>query len=119
VSANEREIAMIGNRSFITLSLATALGVLGTASALASRDDMNDRGDRGGYVVPGSLDGVNPAYHPEIFGSAATAAAYGFVQSPDGAWHVRSDWRGKAVAPASRAYGSTIGATKRRVEYDR
>jgi hypothetical protein len=64
---------MIGNRSFITLSLATALGVLGAASAVAGRDDMNERGERGGHVVPGSLDGVNPAYHPEIFGSAATA----------------------------------------------
>ena len=119
MSANELEVAMIGNRSFITLSLATALGVLGAASAVAGGGDMNERGGRGGYVVPGSLDGVNPAYHPEIFGSAATAAAYGFVQSPDGAWHVRSDWRGKAITPASRAYGSAIGATKRRAEYDR
>jgi len=42
--------------------------------------------------VPGSLDGVNPAYHPDIFGNAATAYAYGFVQSPNGTWHVRSDW---------------------------
>ena len=102
---------MIGNKSFITLSLAATLGVLGAASAVASEHE--NRGERGGYVVPGSLDGVNPAYHPEIFGNAAAAAAYGFVQSPDGAWHVRSDWRG------SRAYGSAVGATKRRVEFYR
>jgi hypothetical protein len=82
---------MIGNKSFITLSLVAALGVLGTASALAS--EHGDRGTRGGYVVPGSLDGVNPAYHPDIFGNAATAYAYGFVRSPNGTWHVRNDWR--------------------------
>ena len=80
---------MIGNRSFITLSLATALGVLGAASAVAGSDDMNERGERGGHVVPGSLDGVNPAYHPEIFGNAAAANAFGFVRSRDGAWQVR------------------------------
>ena len=82
---------MVGNRTFITLSLAAALGVLGVASAAAS--DNSGRGTRGGFVVPGSLDGVNPAYHPDIFGNAATAYAYGFVQSPNGVWHVRNDWR--------------------------
>jgi hypothetical protein len=89
----------------LAAALATALGVLGAASAVAGRDDMNERGERGGHVVPGSLDGVNPAYHPEIFGSAATAAAYGFVRSRDGAWHVRTDWRDDA--------------TKSRAEYHR
>jgi hypothetical protein len=81
---------MIGNKSFITLSLAAALGVLGAASAAAS--EQSGRGLRGGFVMPGSLDGVTPAYHPDIFGNAATANAYGFVQSPNGTWHVRSDW---------------------------
>jgi hypothetical protein len=47
----------------------------------------------GGVVLPGSLDGVNPAYHPDIFGNPAVASAYGFVQSSDGTWHVQSDWR--------------------------
>jgi hypothetical protein len=109
---------MIGNRSFITLSLATALGVLGAASAVAS--EHGSRGDRGGFVVPGSLVGVNPVYHPDIFGNAATAYAYGFVQSRDGAWHVRSDWRGEAITrPGARDWGTAIGATKHRVEYDR
>jgi hypothetical protein len=83
---------MIGNKTLNTILLATALGALAVTSAVAS--DRNDsRGDRGGYVLPGSLDGVNPAYHPEIFGNPAAAAAYGFVQSRDGVWHVRSDWR--------------------------
>ncbi len=37
-------------------ALATAL-VLGTASTALA----------GGYVLPGSMDGVNPAYHPRWF----------------------------------------------------
>ena len=40
----------------IKLVLAAAL-VFGTASAALA----------GGYVVPGSTDGVNPAYHPRWF----------------------------------------------------
>jgi hypothetical protein len=83
---------MIGNRTISTLLLATALGAVSVASAVAS-DRSSGRSDRGGYVVPGSLDGVNPAYHPDIFGNPAAAAAYGFVRSRDGAWHVRGDWR--------------------------
>ena len=47
-----------------------ALGVVGTASALANQNSDRDR-DRGGFVTPCSLAGVNPAYHPEVFGSAA------------------------------------------------
>ena len=88
MSLNEREIAMIGNRSLITLSLAIALGILGATSAAAS--DRSDRGRERGSVVPCSLVGVNPAYHPDIFGNAAAAyAQYGFVRSRDGAWQVR------------------------------
>jgi hypothetical protein len=109
---------MIGNRSFITLSLATALGVLGAASAVAS--EHSGRGGRGGFVVPGSLVGVNPAYHPDIFGNAATAYAFGFVRARDGTWHVRSDWGGEVITGrGTRAFGSAIGATKHRVGYDR
>ena len=93
-SANEREIIVIGNKSFITLSLAAALGVLGVASATASD---HGHGGRGGFVMPGSLDGVNPVQHPEIFGNPAVAASYGFVRSSDGIWHVRPDWRGDAT----------------------
>jgi hypothetical protein len=83
---------MIGYKTFSTFLLATALGALAVTSAVAS-DSNSTRGNRGGYVVPGSLDGVNPAYHPDIFGNPAAAAAYGFVQSRDGIWHVRGDWR--------------------------
>jgi hypothetical protein len=70
------------------IALATAL-VLGTASAALAGDSNSD--PDGGYVRPGSLDGVNPAYHPGIFGNPATAKRYGFVQSSDGTWHVQAN----------------------------
>jgi hypothetical protein len=70
------------------IALAAAL-ILGTASAaLAAQGD-----DRGGSVMPGSLDGVNPADHAGIFGNPATAKGYGFIQSSDGTWHVQANSR--------------------------
>ena len=60
----------------IAFAAALILGSLGSA-ALADQSDIS-----GGSVVPGSMDGVNPAYHPGIFGNAAAAKAYGFVVSP-------------------------------------
>jgi hypothetical protein len=55
-------------------------------------------------VRPCSLSGVNPALHPEIFGSPAIAATYGFVQA-NGSWHVAPGChRGAATyAPAASA----------------
>ena len=66
--------------------LAAAL-MLGTASA-ALAGDQNE--ERGGYVLPGNTDGVNPVYHPGWFpGYAARHAtngtageAYGFAPAP-------------------------------------
>jgi hypothetical protein len=67
------------------IALAAAL-ILGTASAtLAGQDDRNDRG---GFVIPCSLVGVNPVYHPRIFGDPAVARQYGFVKSRDNGWQV-------------------------------
>ena len=43
--------------------LAAAL-ILGTASAALAGDQTDECG---GYVLPGSTDGVNPAYHPGWF----------------------------------------------------
>ena len=48
------------------LAFCVAIALAGPVSgALASNE--NDASDRGGFVVPGSVDGINPAYHPEIF----------------------------------------------------
>jgi len=42
-----------------------------------------------GWVVPCSLDGVNPAYHPGIFGNPRVAyQEYGFIRARDGSWQV-------------------------------
>ena len=62
--------------------LAAAL-MLGAASAALANDQTDERG---GFVVPGSTVGVNPVYHPDIFGNAGNATegakAYGYVASP-------------------------------------
>jgi hypothetical protein len=81
---------MSGKMAFVALAT-TAVGILGAASAAVGGSDR-DRG-RNPYVVPCSLVGVNPVYHPEIFGNAATAYAYGFVRSRDGAWQVLPNCR--------------------------
>jgi hypothetical protein len=67
------------------IAFAAAL-IFGTASAaLAGQDDRNDRG---GFVIPCSLVGVNPVYHPRIFSDPAVAREYGFVKSRDNSWQV-------------------------------
>jgi len=59
--------------------LAAAL-IFGTATAALANDSGEDRG---GFVVPGSMVGVNPVYHPDIFGTAGNAGqagkAYNYV----------------------------------------
>jgi hypothetical protein len=83
---------MIRTRACVVLAAIAALGVLGVTSASATDRDRGGH-ERGGSVQPCSLDGVNPSQHPEIFGNAATAASFGFVQSADHGWHVRADCR--------------------------
>jgi hypothetical protein len=76
---------MNGMKPFIALAVSTTVAILGTASAALAKGNMHP----GGNVRPCSLDGVNPAYHPYIFGNpAATYAVYGFVRSRDGTWQV-------------------------------
>jgi len=82
---------MSGKKALIWLATTAALGALGAASAVA-KDDMDQRSERGGSVVPCSLSRVNPAVHPEIFGDPAVAARqYGFVKSRDGTWRVQDN----------------------------
>ena len=83
---------MTGNKALVVAAIATALGILGAASAAASDHNGNQNRPRA-YVLPCSLDGVNPAYHPEIFGSLAAAASYGFVRSSNVTWQVRPGCR--------------------------
>jgi hypothetical protein len=76
---------MIGNKAFVALAVTTALGILGAASVALAKSSRHSSGN----VMPCSLDGVNPVYHPQIFGNPAVAASYGFIRSPDGTWHLR------------------------------
>ncbi len=57
------------------MALAAAL-ILGTASAALAE---NDRDEGGGFMIQGSMDGVNPVYHPDIFGNAGSAYASGVL----------------------------------------
>jgi hypothetical protein len=80
---------MSGRKAFVALAVSTALGILGTAPAVANDMGGGDHGgEGGGSVTPCSLAGINPAHHPEIFGNPAVAASYGFVRSRDGTWQV-------------------------------
>jgi hypothetical protein len=81
---------MTGRMTLVTLAAAAALGLL--AAAAIAKDDIDNRGERGGSVTPCSLDGVNPAHHPEVFGNPAAAASqYGFIRSRDGTWRVQDN----------------------------
>jgi hypothetical protein len=64
-----------------TKAIVAAALMLGTVSAAWASD--NDGGNEtGGFVMPGSMDGVNPAYHPRWFPNYASGGnAYGFVPS--------------------------------------
>jgi hypothetical protein len=77
---------MSGMKLFVALAVTAALGYF--SAAFAAGTDRDRGHERGGSVVPCSLDGVNPAVHPEIFGNATIARQYGFVQGPDRTWHV-------------------------------
>jgi len=70
----------------------TALGLLSSTSAARAFYDCDGYYRRcRGFVIPCSLDGVNPAYHPSIFGNPAVAREYGFIRSRDGTWHVEKN----------------------------
>jgi hypothetical protein len=77
---------MTYKKSLIALSAALAIGLLGAASVAQASSD-NQSSDRSGFVMPGSMEGVNPAYHPDLFGSAHTGnagSAYGNAGSAYG-----------------------------------
>ena len=76
---------MTANKASIVVAITAVLGVLVTSSATASDHEHRDGRN---YVVPCSLDGVNPVYHRDIFGDPAVARSYGFVRAADGSWHV-------------------------------
>jgi hypothetical protein len=71
------------------VALAAAL-IVGTASAALANDSGEN--NQGGFVMPGSMDGVNPVYHPRWFpGYAAhhdnAGNAYGYAATPKHTHH--------------------------------
>jgi hypothetical protein len=63
---------------FTTTKIALSVAiVLGAASAALANDQSDERG---GFVIAGSTDGVNPVYHKDIFGNAGSA--FGYAPSP-------------------------------------
>ena len=75
-------------KGLVALAVITAPAVLGISPAAGSVC-REDPAQCGGFVVPCSLVGVNPVYHPGIFGNPAVARSlFGFVQSRDGTWYV-------------------------------
>lgn len=70
-----------------------ALGVLGRPTAAFAQYDCDYFYHHcRGFVITCSLDGVNPAFHPSIFGNPAVAfRQYGFIRARDGSWHVEKN----------------------------
>lgn len=80
-------------KGLLVLFSAVALGVVGAASVAQANEPTDEYG---GFVVPDSMDGVNPVFHPGWFGPAARAKAanrynaYGYApQSIQHDRHVR------------------------------
>ena len=88
-------------RVFVSLAALALLGPLCTGStswaqyAQPKAQPNAQPGFQGGTgaVERCSLSGINPADHPDVFGNAAVAKSYGFVQAKDGSWHVSPDCR--------------------------
>ncbi len=59
---------MTGGKTLIALSTAIALGLLGAASVAQASNENDGGNETGGYVLPGNTVGVNPVFHPGLFG---------------------------------------------------
>ena len=64
---------MTNKQTLTALFAAVALSILGSASVAQAG---NQGEDTGGFVIPGSTDGVNPVYHKDTFGNAGSAYGY-------------------------------------------
>jgi hypothetical protein len=98
---------MKSKKILIALSTASILGLGAVSAAIAS-----DHEETGGYVLPGSMDGVNPVYHPGLFPNAANGrGAYAYANGGKAYGHAI---RGKAHGYTNRgdgrnAYGYVTG----------
>jgi hypothetical protein len=69
---------MINGKTLIALSTALALGLLGAASVAQASNDNDGGNETGGYVLPGSRDGVNPVYHRGLYDANRARDAFGY-----------------------------------------
>jgi hypothetical protein len=60
---------MIGKKAIIAIAAAAAMGVLGGVLGAASAAWAKTGSHASPAVIPRSKAGVNPAWHPEFFGS--------------------------------------------------
>ncbi len=81
----------------ITFAAAVLLGLAGASAASAS-DNSGEY--HGGFVMPGSMDGVNPAFHPEWFAGRAQASGRAGSQA-GGRDAFASTKRSKAIGRAN------------------
>ena len=71
---------MRGKMTLIAFSAAAALAVLGISSAALAGDSGEN--NQGGSLVPGSMAGVNPVYHPGLPRAGAIArTSYGYANT--------------------------------------
>jgi hypothetical protein len=103
-SGEQQEIIVNTKKILIALSTATVLGLGAASAALAS-----DHEETGGFVMPGSMDGVNPAYHPGLFPNAANGrGAYAYANGRK-AYGYANGGQAYGLANGSRAYGPNNG----------
>jgi hypothetical protein len=76
---HQGDTTMLNKMSKMALAGAFILGIASAAQASNENDGGNETG---GYVLPGSMNGVNPVYHRGIFANTDAARAYGFVVAP-------------------------------------
>ena len=74
---------MNARKAFVMIAATACLGVLGAFSAAAN--DADRTGERGGYVLPGNTDGVNPALHPGYFGKPSNPSCVARFRTYDAA----------------------------------
>jgi hypothetical protein len=94
-----------------TKIVVTATLILGTASAALAGDSGEN--SQGGLVMPGSMVGVNRAYHPGYFAYASKTAKTG--NAGKATQHVHGGYTGPEV---SDRYPST-GAVRPFTEFER
>ena len=56
------------------IAFCVAIALAGATSMALAANENDGGNETGGFVIPGSMDGVNPVYHPDIFGTSATKA---------------------------------------------